>query len=152
MTFTANLNCGECVVGGYVYCVNGVEGYAGSAPQKGACCQNTKSCPQINTKGWICSSKYDNMTLVDKLRVCPNDPAQCGSQSLNFNELGDSQCLRLRTLKKGSSCLYRVQSKCGVPRFQLNDTSADVFTSSLLVANKTVDRTLQTDKCNPIRN
>lgn len=91
------------------------------------------------------------MTLVDKLRVCPFDTAQCGSQSLNFNDLGDSQCLRLRTLRKGSTCLYRVQSKCGVPRFQVNDTSADIFTSSVLITNRTVDRT-PVDKCSAIRN
>jgi hypothetical protein len=91
------------------------------------------------------------MTLVDKLRVCPFDQAQCGSQSLNFNTPGDSQCLRLRSLKKGSTCLYRVQSKCSVPRFLVNDTSSDIFTSSVQITNRTIDKS-SVDKCNRIRN
>ena len=152
IAYNVNLTCGECVVGGYVYCVNGPEGFTGSIAPRGTCCRDSRNCTQITTPGWICSSKYDNMTLIDKLRVCPFNQAQCGNQSLSFNELGDSQCLRLRNLTKGSSCLYRVQSRCGVPRFQVNDTSSDIYTSTLLIANRTLDSVLQTDRCSATRN
>ena len=90
ITYNANLLCGECILGGYVYCTNGVEGYTGKTAQPGTCCQDSKNCTQITTKGWVCSSKYDNMTIPDKLRVCPYDNQQCGDQNLTFTDLGDS--------------------------------------------------------------
>jgi hypothetical protein len=47
--FSPALQCGECVLGGYIFCVNGVEGYSGKNPQRGICCQNDKGCPQMTT-------------------------------------------------------------------------------------------------------
>lgn len=98
IAYNANLLCGECILGGYVFCINGPEGYSGSAKIQTTCCQNKASCSQVTNKQWACSTKYDNMTVVDKLRVCPYDAQQCGNQNLNFNDFGDSQCLRLRKI------------------------------------------------------
>lgn len=43
--FNASLQCGECILGGYVSCVNGPESYTGVAPIKTVCCQNSTVCP-----------------------------------------------------------------------------------------------------------
>jgi hypothetical protein len=76
--FNASLQCGECILGGYLSCVNGPESYSGSVPIKTVCCQNSTVCPQLKNSSWSCSKKYENKTLVDKLRVCPFDSKQCG--------------------------------------------------------------------------
>lgn len=55
-----------------------------------------------------------------------------------MDNLGDSQCVRLKTLKKGTACLYRVQSKCGVPNLKLNDTSSNIFSASIMLSNTTI--------------
>ncbi len=43
--FNASLQCGECILGGYISCVNGPESYTGAAPIKTVCCQNSTVCP-----------------------------------------------------------------------------------------------------------
>lgn len=108
--FSSSLQCGECVLGGYVFCVKGPEQYSGAAPIQSICCQNKTSCPQVLDRTWNCSSKYENRTLTEQLRVCPFDTRQCGPQTLEFDSLGDSQCLRLRNIRRGNACLYNVKS------------------------------------------
>jgi len=76
--YNSSLQCGECVLGGYVFCVKGPEQYTGSAPISTFCCQNKTACSQAADKAWTCSSKYENNTLAEKLRVCPFDAKQCG--------------------------------------------------------------------------
>lgn len=87
---------------------------------------------------WSCSSKYENNTLEEKFRVCPFDVNQCGPQNVSFNQVGNSQCLRLNNIKKGNTCLYRVQSQCGVPKVMVNDTSSGIFFSTRQLTNQTI--------------
>jgi hypothetical protein len=36
--YNSSLQCGECILGGYVFCVRGPEQYTGSAPIPTTCC------------------------------------------------------------------------------------------------------------------
>ena len=114
--YNSTLQCGECILGGYIFCVNGPEQYAGSKTIRTSCCRDKNSCPITQDKAWVCSSKYENDTLTEKFKVCPFDPKQCGAQNISFSSVGDSQCLR-NNIKKGNVCLYKVKSQCGVPKF-----------------------------------
>jgi hypothetical protein len=88
----------------------------------GYCCKDTISCTYAKDPAYNCSSKY--VDEVDKYKVCPFIKDQCGdSQSINLMGVGDSHCHKIRSLKKGNACLFRVQSKCGEPNFLLNDTN-----------------------------
>ena len=142
VTFTSSLNCGECILGGYTYCVNAKENYTGSVAPQATCCQTFSACSkQAANTSWTCSSKYNDTakikyTIFDKLKVCPYN-ANCGPQDLTLESQNAAQCLRVDTLKKGSSCIYRVQSKCNTANFTLNDTS-NVYSTSLLVKNTTI--------------
>ena len=147
--YNSSLQCGECVLGGYVFCVKGPEQYAGSAPIPTFCCQNKTSCAQVTDKSWSCSSKYENKTLAEKLSVCPFDSKQCGPQNISFSGVGDAQCLR-NNIKKGNACLYKVKSQCGVPRFQLSDNSSNIFLSSIQLSNSTIPKAVipsDADRC-----
>lgn len=145
VTYSSSLNCGECILGGYTFCINAPENFTGTVTPRALCCQNFTQCAtQARNASWTCSSKYNDtastkFTIFDRLRVCPYDPS-CGPQNLALENSEDAQCLRVNQLKKGSSCVYRVQSKCNTANFTLNDTS-NVYTQSLLVKNTTLTTT-----------
>lgn len=71
VTYRSDLQCGECVVGNYTFCINGPENFTGPVVPKTFCCQNLTSCNQTRNSSWTCSNKYNSNNLVDKLRVCP---------------------------------------------------------------------------------
>ena len=156
VTYSSALNCGECILGGYTFCINGPENFTGSVLPQRTCCQNFTSCPQARNASWTCSSKYNDTastkyTIFDRLRVCPYD-ANCGPQNLTLESSDAAQCLRVNSLKKGSSCIYRVQSKCNTANFTLNDTT-NIYTQSMLVKNTTLTTTTPpTPSCSASRN
>jgi hypothetical protein len=120
--YRTDLKCGECILGNYTFCVRGTEGMiVGSTPPETYCCANAANCTMAKNSSWACSSSYNNS--VDKYRVCPYYPGQCGSSAnLNLSGVGDSSCIRIKGLQQGNACFYNVKSRCGVPDFQLNDT------------------------------
>jgi len=148
VTYAANLSCGECVMGNYVYCVNGPENFTGPVPLKAVCCSNATNCPQAKNSSWTCSNKYADKTKTEQLRVCPYD-ANCGSQLLQIDG-DDSQCIRLKTLKKGTTCVYRVQSKCNTPNLKLNGTESLVVPEMVLLSNVTIPEITQ-QSCSEVR-
>lgn len=44
LTYSNALQCGECILGGYVFCAKGPEQYTGSVPLSTFCCQNKATC------------------------------------------------------------------------------------------------------------
>ena len=136
ITYNSSLLCGECIVGNYVFCINGPENFTGAVPPQTVCCQNASSCPQAKNASWTCSNKYDNSSQVYKFRVCPYNATACGPQSVSMSDLGSTSCTRLNTLKKGAACLYVVQSQCAVPTLKLNDTS--LFSVTTMISNTTI--------------
>lgn len=114
--YNAALPCGECLLGGNIYCVRGPEQFSGDTPLQGVCCNSISNCSQASNSSWNCSSQYSNE--VDKYRVCPFSKNQCGNSTIvSLDGLGDSECIRLKNLSRGNACLYRVVSACGVPNF-----------------------------------
>lgn len=109
INYNQTLSCGECILGNYIFCVAGPENYTGAVAPKTTCCKDYASCKEAKNTTYTCSSKYNGTqyTIFDKLKVCPYN-AHCGNQVLSLNGADDSQCLRLNTIKKGSSCVYRV--------------------------------------------
>ena len=79
--FDANLGCGACIKGGYVYCVNGPEG----SNNLGQCCQSVAQCSFATNPAWTCSNIYSNPVL--SLSVCPYRNQSCGNQT-SFNYTG----------------------------------------------------------------
>ena len=72
--YSSSLQCGECILSGFIYCVRGPEQYSGDTPLQATCCRDKASCPQVNDRGsWNCSSKYENSFIYDKMSVCPFD-------------------------------------------------------------------------------
>lgn len=138
ITYNQSLSCGECILGNYIYCVNGPENYTGAVAPKAICCKDLGSCKEAKLATYTCSSKYNanQYTIFDRLKVCPFNP-DCGKQVLSLNDADDSQCLRLNTIKKGSSCVYRVQSKCNAPNFAFNDTS-NVYSTFTMLSNTSI--------------
>ena len=109
----------------------------GSTPPETYCCANAANCTMAKNSSWACSSSYNNS--VDKYRVCPYYPGQCGSSAnLNLSGVGDSSCIRIKGLQQGNACFYNVKSRCGVPDFQLNDTQ-NVVIQYRMISNKTIN-------------
>ena len=135
--YNPNAPCGDCILSNYTYCIKGVEGQVVQevAPQ-GYCCKDTLNCTYLKNPNYTCSNTYN--TTLDKLRVCPFIKKQCGnSNSLNLGQVGESQCMKLKGLQAGNACMYKVQSNCGVPKFEVNNTQ-DIFLSYRLVKNSTI--------------
>lgn len=116
-TFKQELPCGECILGGYVYCVKGPEGYSGSEELTQQCCFDKSLCErQIDTTQYNCTFKYSS--TMDMFKVCPFKPSACGTVgNLTLDGLGDTECVRLRNLTRGNACYYNLKSQCGVPNF-----------------------------------
>jgi hypothetical protein len=71
---------------------------------------------------WNCSSKYTDP--VQKYKVCPFIPTQCGSSPIvTLNGTGDQLCLKINRLMAGNACMYKVNSFCHQPNFTFNDSS-----------------------------
>lgn len=148
ITYRANLTCGECVVGSYVFCVNGPENFTGPVAPRTVCCNNATNCPQARNSSWTCSNKYN--TVTEQLRVCPYD-ASCGSQVLSLDS-DDSECVRLKTLKRGTTCVYRVQSKCMSPNLRLNTSDTLVVPEMVLISNTTIPVGGSQNSCTQLQN
>lgn len=94
VAYNSSLQCGECIVGGYISCVNGPANYTGTTPLRTVCCQNAAACPQIKNSSWTCSnSPLYNQSTIHKLQVCPFNASQCGPQKINLGFANDASCL-----------------------------------------------------------
>lgn len=94
VAYNSSLQCGECIVGGYISCVNGPANYTGTTPLRTVCCQNAAVCPQIKNSSWTCSnSPLYNQSTIHKLQVCPFNASQCGPQKINLGFANDASCL-----------------------------------------------------------
>jgi hypothetical protein len=123
ISYAADLGCGGCIEGGYVYCIPGAAGSEPSTWGKNTafCCKNTTSCPDLKNKTYLCSSTYKNKTLAKAM--CPFKNNSCGSHSaLNLTKVGDKLNLSI-SLKEGETCTFKVTAACGLPTFLPNDTT-----------------------------
>ena len=82
VAFASTLGCGDCVIGGFIYCVKGNENWEVTAPltsSNGVCCKDKSSCSFITNNQYNCTSAYANSTYSK--HVCPFNKNQCGSSS-----------------------------------------------------------------------
>lgn len=88
--FKAQLGCGACIRGGYIYCIPGAEGSDPSTWAAGTtsvCCKDAASCAQTNDSKYLCSNSYTDTTLAKAM--CPFNKDRCGnSTGFAFDQVG----------------------------------------------------------------
>lgn len=122
--FNANLGCGACIRGGFVFCLPGAEGSdtpSWGAGKKAVCCKDD-TCPQVkDTANFNCSNSYSDPMLAKN--ICPFRKANCGNNTaFDFDAVGQKQDVNI-TLTKGETCTYQIEASCGLPAFKPNDTA-----------------------------
>jgi hypothetical protein len=89
--FKAQLGCGACIRGNYIYCIPGAEGSDPStwaAGTNSVCCKDAASCPQAKDTKYLCSSTYSDPTLAKAM--CPFNKKHCGnSTAFEFSAVGE---------------------------------------------------------------
>ena len=106
--FKADLGCGACIRGDYVYCIPGPEGSNSTlwkATLKPVCCANKTNCPQIaDTKNYNCSSQYSDKMMAKAL--CPFNRNSCGGNTAyNFDSVGQNTKINI-SLPQGETCTF----------------------------------------------
>ena len=94
--FKAQLGCGACIRGGYIYCIPGAEGSDPAtwpAGTNSVCCKDS-SCAQAKDTKYLCSSTYSDTTLAKAM--CPFKPDRCGnSTAFAFDSVGQQQKINI---------------------------------------------------------
>ncbi len=119
----AQLGCGACIRGGYIFCIPGAEGSDPSTwgTKKPNCCQNSTACPQLTDSSYICSNTYADPFLAKAL--CPFRKAACGgNNTVSFTDVNQEVKLAIN-LTEGETCTLHVKANCGIPKFKPNDTT-----------------------------
>lgn len=79
IAWSESLNCGQCIMGGYNFCMQAYDGVivqaGGSLPTSKCCVDN--QCPEVNITSWSCSSTYSNVSYA--LTFCPQEQSKCGT-------------------------------------------------------------------------
>lgn len=120
----AQLGCGACIRGGYIYCIPGAEGSDPSTWAAGTtsvCCKDAATCTQTKDAKYLCSSTYSDTTLAKAM--CPFQKSRCGnSPAFSFDQVGQQQNINI-TLPQGETCSFQIEASCGLPAFKPNDTA-----------------------------
>ena len=92
------------------------------------CCQSAGSCSYTSSSSWNCSNSYNSSIYA--MYLCPFIEGNCGAnQSIGLNNTGDSVSITA-TLTSGNTCVYKVQSQCGLPQINFNSTYGfDIWTA-----------------------
>lgn len=126
----ADMECGECIRSGYIYCHEGTYGEAvpvlGSEPS-GTCCENDE-CPEVGYDNYRCSNLFTDPIYA--MSMCPFKKSVCGTtQTVDFDEVGDLKTLTMTGMSEGDSCTFKVHSSSGSPAFRV-DNSLTMSTSN----------------------
>lgn len=136
--FNSSLGCGECIAGGFSYCWKNTEPgliltddempvYSDVKTEtKSICCSDTEDfyfdCFNIliglqqKTREWTCSSSFNNPTY--SMFSCPFKKSSCGPfNQVSFQEQEDDGSIHISNLKKGDTCTYNIETRCGAPSF-----------------------------------
>ena len=122
VTFASTLPCGGCIRGGNIFCA----GPSAAKPSK--CCKTATECAtEIADKTYLCSNTVKSQ-FNSLYKVCTKSQsaAVCGKDKINLQAVDASEAINITALPVGSSCTYRVMSKCGFPAFDANNTNIDV--------------------------
>ena len=127
VTYATNLTCGQCIVGGYVYCVSGAEAQQvttlPSSPNGQYCCRNSSNCTYVNNTAWSCSNAYAFEGYG--FFTCPLSTTYCGKTfNFNFKAVGNTTTFNITSgLPKGQACVYTLKAQCGAPAFAVSNSS-----------------------------
>jgi len=118
VTFSSDLECGSCIRGGYIYCVEGSDREVVSSDDTapaGICCEGSGSCDEQYDDNYTCSNTYSDSTFA--LMLCPFKKSSCGKTSdFSFEESGESESISM-TLYPGDVCFYTVHADLWSPSF-----------------------------------
>jgi hypothetical protein len=129
VTYASNLNCGQCIYGGYIYCRQGAENLALTGttayPSTNIKCCNPSvmsSCTEVTNTAYNCSSSYADRSYAKY--VCPQKESHCGTiQTAALVDVNSTYTFNISALPLGRTCAYAVATNCGAPAFTPNDTS-----------------------------
>ena len=87
--YKANLGCGACIRGGYVYCMPGAEGSDPTTwgTKQATCCKDATCAQAKDINNYNCSTNYNDPILAKAM--CPFRASSCGNSSaFNFDSVG----------------------------------------------------------------
>lgn len=123
--YTQTLPCGACITGGYVYCLIGkaFDDFSNRTLTQKCCQSATNNCPEATNATWTCSSSYPDRVLAKS--ICPYRSSMCGPKNTyQYNSWGADQQNNITVnVPPGETCSYIVNTQCGVPMFQTNETA-----------------------------
>jgi hypothetical protein len=125
-SFKSDWNCGQCIGGGYTYCINKAENTTTNSYVTGT---NGQVCYQSGTNnanelqaGWSCSSAFEDR--VYSKYVCQYNTAACGNQQYYYlSTVNSTASFNVTSLQLGQTCFYKVETGCGAPAFKPSDIS-----------------------------
>ena len=69
-TYKPSMQCGECILGNYTFCIKGEESQIiNTQLPTSYCCNSTSNCTYMKDPAWNCTSKYKD--YYDRFKVCP---------------------------------------------------------------------------------
>ena len=119
--FASTLACGGCIRGGNIFCL-------GSGAKVNKCCRTAAECSvEIADKAYTCSNAITSQ-FNRLFKICSKgqSTAVCGKANVNLMAINASDAINVTALAPGSSCSYRVMSKCGFPAFDVTGANIDV--------------------------
>jgi len=121
VAFAAALPCGGCVRGGNIFCL-------GSGAKVNKCCRTAAECSvEIADRAYTCSNTVTSQ-FNRLFKICSRSQttAVCGRSNVNLQAINATDAINITNLAVGSSCSYRVMSKCGFPAFEVTGANIDV--------------------------
>ena len=119
--FASTLACGGCVRGGNIFCL-------GSGAKANKCCRTEAECAvEIADKAYTCSNTVRSQ-FNRLFKICSRSQtnAVCGKSNVNLQAINATDAINITNIPVGSSCSYRVMSKCGFPAFEVTGANIDV--------------------------
>jgi hypothetical protein len=107
-TYSASLNCGQCILSNYTYCVAASENNQITKAASDTCCSSS-TCSQATSTSYNCSSSFTD-TVYAKF-VCPQWTSYCGStQEFTLANISSNASISISSLPVGETCFYRVKA------------------------------------------
>lgn len=122
--FANTQNCGQCLRGGNIFCVRGLDSTrlaASNSDLETRCCRDGATCLETSDPDWSCSDTFENINYA--MTMCPQVASSCGDQQVTFDGRPQTATAEVHGLKFGESCTYRVKATCGAPAFEVDETS-----------------------------
>ena len=122
--FANTQNCGQCLRGGNIFCVKGLDSTrlaSEDSELETRCCRDGATCLETSNPDWSCSDTYENINYA--MTMCPQVSSSCGNQMITFDGRPQTASAEVHGLKFGESCTYRVKATCGAPAFEIDEDS-----------------------------